>query len=155
MLARVKYLVITELTIATLFARIIVMRHQMSCYRFLCFSSGLTCGLLKKPYICRTPSSSNCPSAVPVKFHNYNDSVTRVAGKLWRQPMRLHIGLKNKQKQSANQWWGEGQVFSGRRRQETLLVDKPNRNTLARQPSDKHGRVNGWKREDTTRYRVG
>jgi hypothetical protein len=40
-------LVIKELTIATLFAQVLVMRHQMSCCRFLCLSSELTCGLLK------------------------------------------------------------------------------------------------------------
>ncbi len=28
------------------------------------------------------------PSAVPVKFHNYNNSVTRVAGRLWVPTMR-------------------------------------------------------------------
>jgi hypothetical protein len=63
MLARVKYLVITELTIATLFAWMFVMRHQMSCYRFLCFSSGLTCGLLKKQYI-------EPPAAAPVQYQS-------------------------------------------------------------------------------------
>ncbi len=47
--ARVKYLAITELTIATLFALVFVMRHQMSCCRFLYFFSGPTCGFLKKP----------------------------------------------------------------------------------------------------------
>jgi hypothetical protein len=53
--ARVKYLMITELTIATLFAQVFVMRHQMSCCQFLCFSSELTCGLFKNN---KTPSSS-------------------------------------------------------------------------------------------------
>jgi hypothetical protein len=42
-----KNLVITELTIATLFAQVFVMRHQMTSCWFLSFSSGLTCGLLK------------------------------------------------------------------------------------------------------------
>jgi hypothetical protein len=45
--ARGKYLVITQLAIATLIAQVFVMRHQMSCYRFLCLSSRLTYGLLK------------------------------------------------------------------------------------------------------------
>ncbi len=70
----VKYLAITELTIETLFAQVFVMRHQMSCFRFLCFSSGLTSGLLKNP----PPAllfHTYRPSAVPVEFHNYNDSV--------------------------------------------------------------------------------
>ncbi len=44
--------VITELTIATLLAQVLVMRHLMTCSQFLCFSSGLTCGLLKNH---RTP----------------------------------------------------------------------------------------------------
>jgi hypothetical protein len=38
--ARVKYLVITELTITTLFSQVFVMRHQMSCCRFPSFSAG-------------------------------------------------------------------------------------------------------------------
>jgi hypothetical protein len=38
---------IAELPVATLFAWVFVVRHQMSCRRFLCFSSQLTCGLLK------------------------------------------------------------------------------------------------------------
>jgi hypothetical protein len=44
-----------ELTIANLFAQVIVVRHQMSCCWFLCLCSGLTWGLLelKEP-----PSSS-------------------------------------------------------------------------------------------------
>ncbi len=79
MFVRVKYLLIMELTIATLFAKVFVMRHQMSCCRFLCFSNGL----LKNH---RTPSSFVAsyqrPSAVPVEFHNCNDRVTKVAGKL-------------------------------------------------------------------------
>jgi hypothetical protein len=45
--------------------------------------SGLTCSLLKT---IEPPASlllhTNRPSAVPVEFHNYNDSVTRVAGRL-------------------------------------------------------------------------
>jgi hypothetical protein len=41
--------VTTELTIATLFALVFVVRHQMTCCRFLCFFIGLTCGLLKNP----------------------------------------------------------------------------------------------------------
>jgi hypothetical protein len=36
----VKYLVITELTIATLFAQVLVVMHQISCRQFLCFSAG-------------------------------------------------------------------------------------------------------------------
>ncbi len=38
--AGVKYLVITELTIATLFAQVFVMRHQMSCCRFSSLPAG-------------------------------------------------------------------------------------------------------------------
>jgi hypothetical protein len=49
--------VITELTIATLFALVLVMRYQMSCCRFLCFTSRLTCGLLKNH---RTPKQLYC-----------------------------------------------------------------------------------------------
>ncbi len=49
MFARVEYLVITELTIATVFAQVFVMRHQI---------------------------------------HNYNDSVTKVARRLWVPTMR-------------------------------------------------------------------
>jgi hypothetical protein len=52
--------VITELTIATLFAWVLVMRHQMSSCRFLCSSSGLTCGLLKnhsQKLCCLTPNT--------------------------------------------------------------------------------------------------
>jgi hypothetical protein len=54
MFARVKYLVITELTIATMFAQVFVMRHHMSCCQFLCFS---TYGLLKNH---RTPQQLCC-----------------------------------------------------------------------------------------------
>jgi hypothetical protein len=39
--------VITELTIAALFAQVFVVRHLMTCCRFLSFFIGLTCGLLK------------------------------------------------------------------------------------------------------------
>jgi hypothetical protein len=84
MCMRVKYLVIMELTIATLFVRVFVMRPKMSCYWFLCFSSRLTCRLLKNHKI--PPAAlllhTYCPSEVPVKFHNYSDSLMRVAGKL-------------------------------------------------------------------------
>ncbi len=85
--ARAKYLVIMELTIATLFARVLVTRHQMSCCQFFYFSSGLTCGLLKT---IEPPSSfvANSPSAVPVIFHNYNDSATSVARRLQVPTMR-------------------------------------------------------------------
>ncbi len=40
MFVRVKYLEITELTIATLFAQVFVMRHQTSCCRFFAFPAG-------------------------------------------------------------------------------------------------------------------
>jgi hypothetical protein len=88
MFGRVEYLVITELTIATLFAWVFVLRHQMSCCRFLYFSSWLTCGLLKnhrtlQQLCCFIPLAPPPPSAVQVKFHNYNDSVTKVARRLW------------------------------------------------------------------------
>ncbi len=49
--------VITRLIIANLFARMLVMRQQMSCCWFLCLSSGLTCGLLKNH---RTPQQLCC-----------------------------------------------------------------------------------------------
>ncbi len=82
--ARVEYLVITELTIATLFALVFVMRHQLSCCRFF----ALPAASLVASWKTIEPSSSSVasyqsPSAVPVKFHNYNDNVTRVAGRLW------------------------------------------------------------------------
>ncbi len=48
MFARVKYLCDYGLIIATLFARVFVVRHQMTCCRFLCILIGHTCGLLKK-----------------------------------------------------------------------------------------------------------
>ncbi len=48
---------ITELTIATLFARVLVMRYQMSCCWFLSLFSGLTRGLLKNH---RTPQQLCC-----------------------------------------------------------------------------------------------
>ncbi len=79
-----------ELTIATLFTQVFVMRHQMTCCRFLCFSIRLTCGLLKNH---RTPPAAlllhtNRPNAVPVEFPNHNDSVTRVARRLHIPTMR-------------------------------------------------------------------
>jgi hypothetical protein len=55
--ARVKYLVILKLTIATLFTQVFVMRHHIFCSWLLCFSSGLTCGLLKNH---RTPQQLCC-----------------------------------------------------------------------------------------------
>ncbi len=68
MFARVKYLVITELTLATLFAQVFVMRHQMSCCPFLCLSSGLTCSLLKNH---RTPYQFFCFVLItPVQYHS-------------------------------------------------------------------------------------
>jgi hypothetical protein len=69
--ARVKYYVIMELAIATLFAQVFVMRHQMSCCRFLCFSSGFTCGLLKNH---RTPQQICCfiPTA-PVQYQQVSE----------------------------------------------------------------------------------
>ncbi len=52
--AGVKYLCVNGTDNCNLFAQVLVMRHQMSCCQFLCFSSRLTCGLLKNH---RTPSS--------------------------------------------------------------------------------------------------
>ncbi len=98
--AKVKYLVITELTIATLFSQVFVMMQQMSFCQFLYFSSRLICGLLITH---RTPPAAlllhtNRPSAVPVKFKNYNDSVTRVAGRLRVLTMSLRdILLQDKE----------------------------------------------------------
>jgi hypothetical protein len=40
MLARVRYLVITELAIATLFAHVFVMRHQCHAVGFFAFPGG-------------------------------------------------------------------------------------------------------------------
>jgi hypothetical protein len=62
MFARVKYCEITEVTIATLFARVFVMRHQMSCCRFLCLSSGSLCGLLETHRIPSTFVASYQPT---------------------------------------------------------------------------------------------
>ncbi len=80
----VKYLVIKELTIVTLFAQVFVMRHQMICCQFLCFSIRLFCGFLKNHKISAAALllHTNRPSAVPVESHTYNDSVTRVARRL-------------------------------------------------------------------------
>ncbi len=90
----VKYLVIAELTIATLFVWVFVMRHHMSCCQFLWFSTGITChavsffgfppGSLVASWKTIEPTAAlllhtNRPSAVPVKFPNYNDSATRIA----------------------------------------------------------------------------
>ncbi len=56
----------TELTIATLFARVLVMRHQMSCCQFLSFSSGLTHSLLKNH---RNPQQLCCLIPItPVQY---------------------------------------------------------------------------------------
>ncbi len=40
-LQRLNIFVVMELAIATLFARMFVVRHQITCCRFLCFSIGL------------------------------------------------------------------------------------------------------------------
>jgi hypothetical protein len=66
----------------------------MSCCRFLCFSSGLTCGSWKPI----EPASSfvasfQLHSAVPVKFHNHKDSVMRVAGILQVRTMHSRVIL--------------------------------------------------------------
>ncbi len=70
MFARVKYLLIMKLTTAILFAQVFVMKHQMSCCRFHCFSSGLTCGLLKNY---RIPQQLCCfiPTA-PVQYQSFS-----------------------------------------------------------------------------------
>jgi hypothetical protein len=72
-----------EMTIATLFAQVFVMRHQTSCCQFLCFFSGLTCGLWKTE---EPPAAlllyTDHPSAVPVEFYSYNYRVTKVARRL-------------------------------------------------------------------------
>ncbi len=116
---RVIYLVIMELTIATLFAQVFVMRHQMSCCRFLCFSSGFTSALLETH---RNPLEAlllqiNRPSAVPVKSPNYNHSVTWVARILQVPTMRsrdilLHAKRDHLDRVHSDQivlkmiWWG-------------------------------------------------
>ncbi len=55
--ARNKYLCDYGTDNCNLFAHVLVMRHQMSCCRFLCFSSRLTCGRLKNH---RTPQQLCC-----------------------------------------------------------------------------------------------
>jgi hypothetical protein len=70
--------VITELTLTTLFSRVLAKRHRMSCCRFLCFC------LLKNQ---RTPqqlccSIPNTPLQYQSSSQNCNDSVTSVAGRL-------------------------------------------------------------------------
>ncbi len=68
MFAKVKYLVITELISANLSAWVFVMRRQMSCSRFLCFSSGFPCGLLKNQ---RTPQQLCCSiPTTPMQFQS-------------------------------------------------------------------------------------
>jgi hypothetical protein len=80
MVVRVIYLVITELTIATSFAQVFVMRHQISCCRFLCLSRGLKCGLLKNPQqLCYFILIA---LVLYQSSSNYNNSDTRVAGRL-------------------------------------------------------------------------
>jgi hypothetical protein len=81
--ARVKYLVITQLTTATPFAQVSAMRHQMSCCRFPSFSAGSLVAFSEP----EEPSSScvasyQPPNAVLVEFHTYKDSVMRAAGML-------------------------------------------------------------------------
>ncbi len=82
--ARLKYLLIMELTIATLYAWVFVMRHQMPCCWFLFFPVG---SLVASWKTIEPPAAlllhTNCSSAVPVQFYNYNYRVTRVAGRLW------------------------------------------------------------------------
>jgi hypothetical protein len=82
MFARVKYLCGMELSIATLFAQMFVVRHQMACCRFLCFPTGLVAFWNpQNPPAALLPYAKQS-AAVPVKFHNCNDSVTRVARRL-------------------------------------------------------------------------
>ncbi len=74
--------VITELVIATLFARVLVMKHQMTCCRFLCFSIGLVTfwKIIEPP--AALLSHIKHSSAVPVEFHIYDAIVTGVARRL-------------------------------------------------------------------------
>jgi hypothetical protein len=86
MFARVKYLVIAELKIATLFTQVLVMRHQMSCCWFLCLSSRLTCGFLETiEHTSSFVALYQPPQCSTSQVHN--SSVTRVAGILRAPPI--------------------------------------------------------------------
>jgi hypothetical protein len=82
MFVRVKYLVIIELTITTLFALVLVKRHQMSCCRFPSFPAGalVTFWDSKNPpaafLLLLTTLCSRYQSDV---FQNHRDNVKRAA----------------------------------------------------------------------------
>jgi hypothetical protein len=78
--ARVKYLVVTELMSATPFAQLFVTRHQMSCCWFLPFQWAHSWPFGGKEPPNNFVTSSQPRSTTPIVFHNYKDSVMRVAG---------------------------------------------------------------------------
>jgi hypothetical protein len=77
--ARVKYLVIMELTITSLFAQVFVMRHHMSCCRFPSFPTGSLLAFWnpKKP-----PAALLLPTNGPVQYQS-NSIITIIS---WEQP---------------------------------------------------------------------
>jgi hypothetical protein len=81
--SRVKYLVIMELTIANLFAQVIVVSIRCHAVGFFAFAAGS----LGASWNSKNPPAAlllqNNPSLVSVEFHNYKDSVMRVARILW------------------------------------------------------------------------
>jgi hypothetical protein len=81
--SRVKYLVVTELTSATPFAQLFVTRHQMSCCWFLPFQRAHSWPFGRKEPPNNFVTSSQPHSRIPIVFHNYKDSVMRVAGIFW------------------------------------------------------------------------
>ncbi len=66
---------------ATLFAQVFVMRHRMTCFRFLCFSSGLTCGLLKNH---RTPQQLCCFTPIATVQYQWTSVITMVVSQEFR-----------------------------------------------------------------------
>ncbi len=60
---------------ATLLAQVFVMRHRMTCFRFLCFSSGLTCGLLKNH---RTHQQLCCLTPIATLQYHLTSVITMV-----------------------------------------------------------------------------
>jgi hypothetical protein len=112
MFARVKYLVIMELTITTLFARVFVMSHQMSCCWFLCLSGGLARGLLETN---RTYQQLCCfiPTA-PVNYQSNSiitDSDTRAA-RILQNPTIHSRDLLNQVKGNHLDWVHSDQMDS-------------------------------------------
>ncbi len=82
---------ITDLTIATLFSRVFVVKHQTTCYQFICFSIGLTPDLLKNH---RTPQQLCCliPNA-PVQYQS-SSIITMMCHKSRREITSSYYVLK-------------------------------------------------------------